>query len=140
MRCHERGSGDALRHDDSAHRHDHESCRRPTANPARHPDVWEQFAIPHSLATLCRNPSAAKWQQFEANLRLASAVAAKRLQEMAPADTPVELTREAMGRRFAEVDHRVDAVVDQEGCAGPKLTEALHRFDVHATVDFTSRK
>ncbi|MBX9633561.1 MAG: hypothetical protein K2X44_01145 [Magnetospirillum sp.] len=110
----------------------------PAAAQQERPDIltiWDQFSISNSIASKCVKPDEAKLAKFLLNYQIVSTHAALRLKQMSPEWSSARIDQ-AMTGRYTEIDKTMTEVIVQESCDGPKVKEALRRFDMQARIDF----
>jgi hypothetical protein len=111
----------------------------PAAAQQQGPDIlaiWDQFSVSNAIASRCVKPGGAKLAKFLLNYQIVTTHAALRLQQKSPDWTSARIDQ-AMKGRYGEIDEAMAAVIAQETCDGPKVKEALRRFDVQAGIDFS---
>ncbi len=98
--------------------------------------IFDQFAVSNAVASKCVKPDPAKLAKFLLNFQIVSTHASIRLQGISPSSSN-ERIDQVMKDRYGEIDKHISSVIAQETCNGPKVREALKRFDVQADIDFS---
>ncbi|WP_173976219.1 hypothetical protein [Magnetospirillum sp. LM-5] len=98
--------------------------------------IWDQFSVSNTIASKCVKPEEDKLTKFLVNFQIVTINASLRIQQLRPDWTP-ERIDQAMKERYGQIDKSMAAVIAQETCEGPKVKEALRRFDFQAGIDFT---
>ncbi|MBF0324072.1 MAG: hypothetical protein HQL42_03280 [Alphaproteobacteria bacterium] len=114
----------------------------PVAAEQPSPDIltiWDQFSISNAIASKCVKPDGNKLARFLLNYQIVSTHASLKLSQTSKDWTPERIDR-AMKERYVQIDQAMAAAIAQETCQGPKIMEALKRFDMQAGLDFSTAK
>lgn len=113
-------------------------CALPVMAQQTGPDIltiWDQFSISNAIASKCTKPADDKLNKFLSNYMTVTVHTSMRLKELRPVLTSAEIDQ-SMKDRYAQIDKAIANVIAQESCDGPRVQEALRRFDFQADLDF----
>lgn len=101
--------------------------------------IFDQFAVSNAVASKCVKPDGDKLAKFLLNFQIVWINASLNLSKASSDMTP-ERADQALKDRYADVDKKVTEIIGEESCDGPRVKEALHRFDVQSSMDLTGAR
>ena len=96
--------------------------------------TFDAFALSNAAASHCVVPGGAVLENFVPNFQRVSTSFAVSLKQNTPALTEAGITK-IMQDRYGRIDAKVVQAIEQEGCDGPRIGEALAQFWALAKLD-----
>ena len=97
--------------------------------------IFDQFVMASKAASRCVEPEEEKLRSFLTNLRIVSQRAAEEVRRRKP-DWTGEQIAAVMKKRSEGLSKKVGAVIDEKGCADPRIEDLLRRFEMQAWLKF----
>ncbi len=104
------------------------------------PDIltmFDQFTVSSIVAGKCATPDMDKLAKFVMNYQRVSGQAMTEIRQTTPDVSPYQVNTTLIDR-FAVAGKSASAILDEEPCDGPRVREALRRFDVQASMNISA--
>ncbi len=90
--------------------------------------------VSNAVASKCVKPDGDKLAKFLMNFQIVIMRVSLDAKKMST-DVTQEQIDNVMADRYARIDKTVTEIIGRETCGGPKIKEALRRFDAQAAMD-----